>query len=148
MPRRAATIGYRLAQLGAVGTALGGAGDTLVPKLLPHHETFLGVAPGGASPATVALILMLLHTLGAALFAVGVGALALLAAWRRGGGRSSAIVAAIVVVLAEGTNALAIRRVGSLLFLWPVACALLAAGGVAIVAGWGVRSLPGAGSAR
>ena len=131
-PRRAPTVGYRLAQLGAAGAALGGLVDALVPTLLPHHETHLGVAPNGATPATASLVLLLLHTLGVALIAVGVGALALLAEWRRGGARSSAIVAAGIVLLAEGMNAWAIRRVGSPLYLGPLACALLVAVGVAM----------------
>ena len=43
-PARAATFGYRLAQVGAAGAALGGLGDSFVPALLPHHEAYLGVA--------------------------------------------------------------------------------------------------------
>ena len=134
-PRRATTIGYRIAQLGAVGTALGGVFDSLVRTLLPHHEAYLGVAPGGATPATASLVLLLLHTLGVALIAVGVGALALLANWRRDGARSSAITAAAIVLLAEGMNAWAIRRVGSPLYVGPLACALLVVGGVAMAVG-------------
>ena len=131
-PPRAATIGYRLAQLGAVGAALGGVFDALVPTLLPHHEAYLDVARGGATPATASLVLLLLHTLGVALFAVGVGALALLANWRREGTRSSAIAAAAIVLLAEGMNAWAIRRVGSPLYVGPFACVLLVVVGVAM----------------
>ena len=127
---RTSTIGYRLAQLGALVTALGGAFDALVPKLLPHHEAYLGVAPGSATAATSALVLLLLHTLGIALAAVGIGALALLAAWRRGGARSSAIAAAGMVLLAEGMNAWAIGRVGSPLLIGPLVCVVLVAGGV------------------
>ena len=80
-----------------------------------------------------------------ALLAVGIGALALLAAWRRTGARSSAIVAAVIVVLAEGTNAWAIRRVGSLLFLGPLACARLVAGGVALATRHGAHDSPSGG---
>ena len=130
--RRATTIGYRIAQLGAVGAALGGVFDAFVPTLLPHHEAYLGVPPGGATPATASLVLLLLHTLGVALIAVGVGALALLANWRRDGARSSAIAAAGIVLLAEGMNSWAIRRVGSPLFIGPLACVLLVVGGVAM----------------
>jgi hypothetical protein len=139
---RAAMVGYRLAQLGASGAVLGGLVDTLVPRLLPHHEAYLGVQPGGASSATTSLVLLLLHTLGVALFAVGIGALALLADWRRGGVRSSAILAAAIVLLTEGMNAWAIRRVGSLLFIGPLAIVLLVVGGVAIALGRGRRALP------
>ena len=124
-------LGYRLAQLGAAGVALGGAFDALVPRLLPAHEAFLGVAPGRAPRATVALVLLLLHTLGIALIAVGVGALALLSAWRRTGDRRLAGAAAGMVLLAEGPNAWAIARVGSRLFLGPTVLALLVVGGVA-----------------
>lgn len=134
-PRRATTVGYRLAQLGAVGAAVGGLVDALVPTLLPHHELYLGIPPGGATPATASLVLLLLHTLGVALIAAGLGALALLAEWRRGGARSSAIVAAGIVFLAEGMNAWAIRRVGSPLYLGPLACALLVVVGVAMAVG-------------
>jgi hypothetical protein len=125
-------VGYRIAQLGAAGAALGGTFDLLVPRLLPAHEAFLGVAPGGAPAATTALVLLLLHTLGAALVAVGLAALALLAAWRRTGLRPLAWAAAGLVVLAEGSNALAIARVGSPLFAGPLAFAALVAGGVAL----------------
>ena len=125
-------IGYRLAQLGAAGAALGGLVDAFVPRLLPHHEVFLGVAPSQATPATAMLVLLLLHTLGVALVAVGVGALALLAAWRQSGIRWTAVTAAVVVVLAEGMNAWAIRRVGSPLFIGPLVCAMLVVVGVAL----------------
>jgi hypothetical protein len=130
--RRAANIGYRLAQIGALAAALGGLVDTLVPKLLPHHEAYLGVPPGGATLATSSLLLLLLHTLGAALIAVGIGTLALLAEWRRGGASSSGLVAAGIFLVAEGMNAWAIWRVGSLLFVGPLVCVLLVVGGVAL----------------
>lgn len=133
--RRAPTVGYRLAQLGAAGVTLGGLVDALVPTLLPHHEAYLGVPSDGVTPATASLVLLLLHTLGVALIAVGVGALALLAEWRRSGTRSSAIIAAGIVLLAEGMNAWAIRRAGSPLYLGPLACALLVAGGVTMAVG-------------
>ena len=125
-------IGYRLAQVGALGTALGGAFDALLPNLLPHHEAYLGVHAGGATAPTASLVLLLLHTLGVALVAVGAGALALLADWHRGGARSSALVAGGMVVIAEGMNAWAIHRVGSPLFLGPLVCAVLVVGGVAL----------------
>jgi hypothetical protein len=129
---RAAAIGYRLAQVGAFAAALGGLVDAFVPRLLPHHEAYLGVAKGGATPATSSLVLLLLHTLGVALLAVGIGSLALLAEWRRTSARSSAIAAAVIVVLAEGMNAWAIGQVGSALFIGPLVCSLLVAGGVAL----------------
>lgn len=132
MHDRTRTIGYRVAQLGALATALGGAFDALVPKLLRHHEVYLGVAPEGATAATSSLVLLLLHTLGVALVAVGIGALALLADWQRSGARASAIAAAGMVVLAEGMNAWAISRVGSPLFIGPVVCMALIVGGVAM----------------
>ena len=131
MPPRTIGIGYRLAQLGAAAAALGGLVDALVPKLLPHHETFMGVAAGQAPPATAALILLLLHTLGIALLATGLGALALLSAWRGGASRWSALGAAIIVVLAEGMNAWAIGQVGSRLFIGPIVCVILLIVGVA-----------------
>lgn len=131
MPPRTIGIGYRLAQLGAVAATLGGVVDALVPKLLPHHEAYLGVAAGQAPPATTALVLLLLHTLGVALAATGIGALALLAAWRGGASRWSALTAATVVVLAEGMNAWAIGQVGSQLFIGPIVCVILLIVGVA-----------------
>ena len=133
MHDRRRTIGYRVAQLGAVATALGGSFDALVPKLLRHHEEYLGVAPEAARAATSSLVLLLLHTLGMALVAVGVGALALLAEWRRSGARSSAIAAAGMVTLAEGMNAWTISRVGSPLFVGPLVCMALVVGGVAML---------------
>jgi len=135
VPDRTIGIGYRLAQIGAAATALGGVVDAFIPRLLPHHEAFLGVAAGQAPAATATLVLTLLHTLGVALVAVGVGALALLAAWRGGGPRSAATSAALVVLSAEGMNAWAIARVGSVLFLGPVACCLLVVVGVALAIG-------------
>jgi hypothetical protein len=132
MSSRTIGIGYRLAQLGATAAALGGIVDAFVPRLLPHHETFLGVAAGQAPPASATLVLLLLHTLGVALAATGGGALALLAVWRGGGPRWAALSAASVVLVAEGMNAWAIARVGSLLYLGPLACAMLVAGGVAL----------------
>lgn len=130
--RRRAEVGYRLAQLGACGAALGGLVDSFVPRLLPHHESYLGVAPAEAPAATSALVLLLLHTLGAALVAMGIGALALLADWRRSGTRVSALTAAAIVALAEAMNAWAIWRVGSVLFVGPLACALLVPIGVGL----------------
>ena len=118
--------------MSAAAAALGGVVDAFVPRLLPHHEAFLGVASGQASPATAALLLLLLHTLGVALIAVGAGALALLAVWRGGGPRWAAMIAAVVVLVAEGMNAWAIARVGSPLYLGPLGCAVLVVAGVAI----------------
>jgi hypothetical protein len=131
MPPRTIGVGYRLAQLGAVAAALGGLVDAFVPRLLPHHEAFMGVAAGQAAPATEALVLLLLHTLGVALLATGIGALALLGAWRGGASRWTALSAAIVVVLAEGMNAWAIGQVGSPLFIGPIVCVILLVIGVA-----------------
>jgi len=131
LPPRTIGIGYRLAQLGAAAAALGGVVDALVPRLLPHHEEFMGVTAGQAPPATAALVLLLLHTLGVALFATGLGALALLSAWRGGGSRMTAVSAAVVVVMAEGMNAWAIARVGSPRFLGPIVCVILLIVGVA-----------------
>jgi hypothetical protein len=124
-----------LAQLGAGGAALGGVFDTFVSRLLPHHEAFLGAPPVQIPAATADLVLLLLRTVGFALVAVGLGALALLAVWRRGGPPWSALAAAGIVALAEGTNAWAIRRVGSPLFFGPLAFALLTVAGVALVLG-------------
>ena len=132
MPLLTTGLGYRLAQLGAGAAALGGLVDALVPRLLPHHEAFMGVAPGQASPATAMLVLLLLHALGISLLAVGVGALALLATWQRTGFRLAAISAAAIVVLAEVMNAWAIHQVGSLLYLGPLACVVLVVVGVAM----------------
>ncbi|HSJ62410.1 MAG TPA: hypothetical protein VK922_00770 [Gemmatimonadaceae bacterium] len=134
MTIRASGVGYRLAQVGAGGVALGGLFDLFVSRLLPHHEAFLGIGPGEAPPATAALLLLLLRTLGIALVAVGVGALALLAAWRRAGLRWAGVAAAGMVLFAEGANAWAIRRVGSPLYLGPLVCALLVGAGVSIAA--------------
>jgi hypothetical protein len=144
VPRVPGTVGYRLAQLGAAGAALGGAVDVAVPRLLPHHEAALGVAAGQAPPATAALVLLLLHVLGVALVAVGLAALALLAAWRRAGLRWAGAAAAGVVVVVEGVNAWAIARVRSPLFAGPLLCALLVAGGVLLGRRAGARA-PGGG---
>lgn len=145
---RRTVVGYRLAQLGACGAAIGGAVDTLVPALLPHHEAYLGVAHGSASPATSSLVLLLLHTLGVALVAVGIGALALLGDWRRGGSRASALSAAGIVTLAEGMNAWAIGRVGSALFVGPLVCVMLVLVGVALAFPQRDASTPGPGPFR
>ncbi|MEO6524996.1 MAG: hypothetical protein ABIP93_00060 [Gemmatimonadaceae bacterium] len=131
LPRKIG-IGYRLAQVGAAAAALGGLVDALVPRLLPHHEAFLGVAAGAAPPATVTLVLLLLHTLGIALLAMGLGALALLAAWRAGAARWAALSSVLVVVLAEGMNAWAIGKVGSPIFIGPLVCVILVVVGVAL----------------
>lgn len=125
---------YRVAQVGAALVVLGGTGDLLVPRLLPAHERYLGVAPGAAPAATSALVLLVLHALGVALAAVGLAALALLAAWRRTGDRGALWAAAGAVALAEGYNAWGIARVGSVLFVGPLLCAALVLGGAARIA--------------
>lgn len=127
--------GYRLAQLAAVGSILGGAFDLSIRDLMPHHEAFLGVEAGTAPPATGALVLLVLNTLGVALVAVGGMALALLSAWRRDDLRWAAWAAALGIAVAQGMNAWAISRVGSLFFLGPMLFPLLAVGGVA----WALR---------
>lgn len=127
--------GYRLAQLAAVGSILGGAFDLSIRELMPHHEAFLGVEAGTAPPATGALVLLVLNTLGVALVAVGGLALALLSAWRRHDLRWAAWAAALGIAIAQGMNAWAISRVGSLFFLGPMLFPLLAVGGVA----WALR---------
>ncbi|HSJ62419.1 MAG TPA: aminopeptidase [Gemmatimonadaceae bacterium] len=138
-----ASLGYRLAQLGAAAAVIGGAFDLFVPRLLSHHETFLAVAPRAAPAPTAALVLLLLHTLGAALVAVGLGALALLAASRRSGLRWPALAAAGTVLLAEGMNAWAIRRVGSPLYVGPLLSALLVMVGVSMMTAAGRRRSAG-----
>lgn len=125
---------YRVAQCGAALVVLGGTGDLLLPRLLPAHERYLGVAPGAAPAATSALVLLVLHALGVALAAVGLAALALLAAWRRTGDRRALWAAAGAVALAEGYNAWGIARVGSLLFVGPLLGAALVLGGAARLA--------------
>lgn len=136
--------GYRLAQLAAVGSIIGGVFDLSIGELMPHHEAFLGVAAGGAPPATGALVLLVLNTLGVALATVGALALALLAAWRRHDLRWAAWAAAVGITVAQGMNAWAISRVGSLFFLGPLLFPLLAVGGVA----WALRGASRAGSGR
>jgi hypothetical protein len=44
------------------------------------------------------------------------------------------MIAAVVVLVAEGMNSWAIARVGSLLYLGPLACAVLVVAGVALAA--------------
>ncbi len=129
---RRAVVGYYLAVVGAVGVMVGGIFDQLVPRLLPSHEAFLGVAPGAASPQVSAMVLLLLHTLGASLTALGLTVLALLVAWRRTGIRWMALAAAAATLLAEGVNAYGIFRVGSQLFWGPLAIMALVIAGVAI----------------
>lgn len=123
-------LGYRLAQLAAVGTILGGLFDALVPRLLPHHEAWLGIEPGTAPPAVEELVLLILGTLGMVLVAAGGMALVLLAVWRRHGIPWAAWGAAGGITLAEGVNAWALSRLGSLFFLGPVLFPFLAVVGV------------------
>jgi len=125
-------IGYRMVQLAAVGTILGGAFDLSIRGLLPHHEAFLGIAAGSAPPATEALLLLMLNTLGVALMAVGGMALTLLAVWRLHGMPWAAWAAAAGLALAGGMNAWAISRVGSLFVVGPFLFPFLALGGVAL----------------
>lgn len=127
--------GYRLAQLAAMGSIVGGIFDLSIRELMPHHEAFLGVEAGAAPQATGALVLLVLNTLGIALVAVGGMALTLLSAWRRHDLRWAAWAAALGIAVAQGMNAWAISRVGSLFFLGPMLFPLLALGGV----GWALR---------
>ena len=128
--RDTGTAGYRIAVTAAALAALGGVVDGFVPRILPHHEHFLGVGAGLALPATAALVLLLLHALGAALAALGLACVALLRIWRRTGDTATGWVAVLALAVGEGVNAAAIFRVGSLLYLGPLACILAIAFGV------------------
>jgi tricorn protease len=127
--------GYRLAQLAAVGSILGGAFDLSIRGLMPHHEAFLGVPAGGAPEATGALVVLVLNTLGVALVAVGGMALALLVVWRRHDIAWAAWAAAAGIALAQGMNAWAISRFDTPFIVGPLLFPFLALGGV----WWGVR---------
>jgi tRNA-Thr(GGU) m(6)t(6)A37 methyltransferase TsaA len=141
--RRLLTLGYRVALAGAGVAVLGGIADVLVPRLLPHHEQFLGVGPGTAPPATARLVLLLLHALGAALTALGVATLALLVLWRRSASRATGWAAAGVFALGEAANAAAIYRAGSALFVGPLACVAAVILGVAVGEHARRREVPG-----
>lgn len=125
-------IGVQMARLAAAGMILGGAFDLSLRQLLPHHEAWLGVGPGGAPPATEALVLLILNVLGAALVSAGAMALVLLELWRRRGIAQAGWAAAVGISVASGLNALAIARVGSVFFIGPALFPLLALGGVAL----------------
>lgn len=129
---RLLTVGYRVALAGAGVAVLGGIADVLVPRLLPHHEQLLGVAPGAAPPATAQLVLLLLHALGAALAALGLATLALLVLWRRSASRWTAWAAAGPIALGETANAAAIYHAGSALFIGPLVCVAAVIFGVAV----------------
>jgi hypothetical protein len=124
-------IGLTLARLGGAGMVLGGVADISIRSLLPGHRDFLGLAPGDAAPATESLVLALLHALGAALVASGVAVLVLLHLAHATGRRLPALAAAAVAILAEGTNTMGLRLVGSPLFYAPLTFLLLVAAGVA-----------------
>ena len=136
--------GYHIALAGALLASAGGVFDALVPGLLPHHERFLGVAPGAAPAETARLVLLLLHALGAALAALGAACVALLVAWNRGVQAWMGWAAVAALAVGEGVNAAAIARVGSLLYLGPVVCVLAVFAGVAM----GERARRGAAAAR
>jgi hypothetical protein len=129
---RLLTVGYRVALAGAGVAVLGGIADVLVPRLLPHHEQLLRVAPGAAPPATTQLVLLLLHALGAALVALGLATLALLVLWRRSASRWTGWAAVGALALGEGANAAAIYRAGSALFVGPLVCVTAVILGVAL----------------
>ncbi len=122
--------GFRLAQLGALGVALGGVFDLFVPRLLSHHYAFMGVLAGEVPEQTTALVLLMLHVLGVALAGVGVAGLALLAVWRRTGERVAAIAAAATVGIVSAANAYGIYTVGAMIFIGPALCALFVVFGV------------------
>jgi len=146
MLHRAPGPGYRLAQLAAFGSILGGAFDLSIRELMPHHEAFLGVPQGGAPEATGALVLLVLNTLGAALIVVGGMALALLGIWRRHDLPWAAWAAAIGIALAQGMNAWAISRFDTPFMVGPLLFPFLAVGGVWWAVGNGSRSLRGGAS--
>lgn len=103
-----------------------------MPRLLPHHERLLGVSTGEAPAGTAQLVLLLLNTLGASLAALGLATIALLVVWRRSNSRWTGWAAAGALAIGEGTNAVAIHQVGSLLFVGPVLCVAAVILGVAL----------------
>jgi hypothetical protein len=125
-------FGLRVAQLAAIGALIGGVFDASITQLLPHHTAFLGATDNQVAAPTAELLLLMLRTLGIALVGVGAGALTLLEAWRRGAASWTAMTAAGMLLLVEGFNAIAIRRVGSPLYLGPAAIVLMAVVGVAL----------------
>jgi hypothetical protein len=134
-PRRVGA-GYRLAQFGALGVALGGVFDLFVPRLLPHHYAFMGATVGEVPDQTAALILLMLHVLGVALAGVGVAGLALLSVWRRTGDRAAAIAAAVTVGGVAAANAYGVYAVGAILFIGPLLCACFVVLGVWFALRW------------
>jgi uncharacterized membrane protein len=92
----------------------------------------LGVAPGGASAAASATVLLFLHTLGFVLVALGVAVAVLLVAWRRTGIAWLGWAAVAAIAIGEGANAWAIHQAGSMLFIGPLVAVALVVVGVAV----------------
>jgi hypothetical protein len=131
-PNRSQRVGIVIAQCGALLVALGGLGDLGVRKLMPSHESFLGVAPGTAPAAVQELFLAVLHALGSSLIAVGFGAFIILRVMGRTGRRSLGAVAVFMAVIGDGSNAYEIHRTGSMVFVGPLAAVVLVVLGVTL----------------
>jgi hypothetical protein len=121
-----------MAELGGALMVLGGVGDLLISRLLPSHVGFLGIAAHEVPVAVEKLTLAVLHALGAALIAAGIGVLALLREARLNGRRPPLIAAGVVALVAEGMNAFQIYRTGSPVFIGPLVAVLLVVGGVVV----------------
>ncbi|MEZ4452101.1 MAG: hypothetical protein R3B09_21735 [Nannocystaceae bacterium] len=132
-PPLRARVGLRLAQLGALLHVVGGATDLSMTALQPFHEAFLEVGPGGAPAPVAALILALLHALGAALVAAGAAMWTLLTHHRRSGARWAALVAAALAVGAEGMVGIQMLGLGLHFGAIPAAIAGLVVVGVALM---------------
>lgn len=132
-PPLRARVGLRLAQLGALLHVVGGTIDLSMTALQPFHEAFLEVGPGGAPAPVAALILALLHALGAALVAAGATMWMLLAHHRRGGARWAALVTLLLALGAEGMVGVQMLALGLGFGAIPAAIAGLVIVGVALM---------------
>jgi hypothetical protein len=105
-----ARIGYRMAQVGVVLVAIGGAGNLFIRRILPKHMFNLDLPPGGLSRSVEDVLLAAVHAAGAGLLGAAIACFYLLRVMRETDQRWIAKVVAVVVVLTDGLHALQLRE--------------------------------------
>jgi hypothetical protein len=105
-----ARIGFRMAQVGVVLIAIGGAGNLTIRRILPKHMFNLDLPRDGLPRPVEDVLLSGVHAAGAGLLAAAIACFYLLRLMRETNQRWIAAVVAVVILLSDGVHAMQLHE--------------------------------------